>query len=79
MGAGHSANGDSLELAVQFARFHGTEAAGMTMVYDPSFQAWRHFRVSSQPWTVVLDASGNQLFNQPGRVDFSSLTNLLPQ
>jgi len=73
IGAGTAANGDSLDGAYQFVDHHGANLSNMSMIYDVSFRAWRNFGVTTQPWVVLFDASGNQIYNQPGRIDFASV------
>lgn len=77
VGAGHSSNGDSLELAQNFMARFGADAAGLTMIYDVSFQSWRTFGVTTQPWVILFDVDGNMVYNQPGRVDLSGASALL--
>ena len=71
VGAGSAANGDSLDGAVNFMTRFGADTAGMTMLYDVSFRAWRNFGVTTQPWVVLFDAQGQIVYNQPGRVDLT--------
>ena len=73
VGAGSAANGDSLDEAFAFAERFGTAAAGVTMFYDVSFRSWRNFGVTTQPWSVLFDADGNQIFSRPGRIDLDSV------
>lgn len=73
LGAGTASNGDNVDLARTFVNHHGANTAGMTMIYDASFQSWRAFGVSTQPWVVLFDADGNLIFNSPGRVDLDSV------
>lgn len=73
VGAGTAANGDSLDGAYTFVNHHGANVANMTMLYDSSFRAWRNFGVTTQPWVVLFDADGNQIFSKPGRVDLASV------
>ena len=73
MGAGHSVNGDTLEGAFEFVTGHGADAAGMTMLYDVSFRAWREWGVTTQPWTVLFNAQGEMIFNSPGSIDLDSV------
>jgi len=49
----------------------GANTAGMTMLYDVSFRAWRTFGVSSQPWVILFDGQGQIVYSQPGRVDLT--------
>lgn len=71
VGAGSAANGDSLDGAVTFMKRFGADTAGMTMLYDVSFRAWRNFGVSTQPWVVLFDGQGTIVYSQPGRVDLT--------
>ena len=73
LGAGSTTNGDSLDLAYSFVQRHGADTAGMTMIYDVSFDSWRSFGVTTQPWLVVYDANGKQIYNRPGRIDLGSV------
>jgi len=73
MGAGSVVNGDSLDGALEFVQRHGATLPNMSMLYDVSFQSWRLFRVSSQPWVVGFNAAGEQVFHQGGRVDMASV------
>jgi len=73
IGAGTASNGDSLETAYDFVARHGTDAAGIAMLYDVSFQSWRKWGVRSQPYVVLVDAQGNVIFASPGRVDMASV------
>jgi hypothetical protein len=77
VGAGVASNGDSLDGAYSFVSRFGADAAGMTMLYDVSFRAWRNFGVSNQPWMVLFDAQGQMVYNQPGRVDLTDAAFLL--
>jgi len=72
LGAGSASNGDSLDGAYNFVSRFGADTAGMTMIYDISFRAWRNFGVTTQPWMVLFNADGEMIFNQPGRVDLTS-------
>lgn len=72
VGAGTTQNGDSLQLALDFARFHGATLPNMTMLYDVSFRSWRQFQVSTQPWGIGFNAAGEQVFNLSGRIDLST-------
>ena len=58
VGAGTAVNGDSLDGAYNFVSRFGADTAGMTMLYDVSFRAWRNFGVSNQPWVVLFDTQG---------------------
>jgi len=71
VGAGTAANGDSLDGALNFTTRFGADTAGMTMLYDVSFRAWRNFGVTAQPWVVLFDAQGQIVYDQPGRVDLT--------
>lgn len=73
MGAGHPANGDSLEGAMEFAERFGTASAGVSMLYDTSFRSWRIYGVTTQPWSVLFDSSGEQVWSNPGRIDLDSV------
>ena len=77
LGAGTAANGDSLEGAYDFVNRFGTTSAGITMIYDTSFRAWRNFGVTTQPWMVLFNANGEVIYNQPGRVDLSTAASAL--
>jgi hypothetical protein len=77
VGAGTTANGDSLDGAYAFMDRFGADAAGMTMLYDVSFRSWRNFGVFSQPWVVLFDAEGQMVYNQPGRVDLTGAAAVL--
>jgi hypothetical protein len=77
VGAGVASNGDSLDGAYNFVSRFGADAAGMTMLYDVSFRAWRNFGVSNQPWVVLFDAQGQMVYSQPGRVDLTGAASLL--
>jgi len=79
LGAGTVSNGDTLDGALQFTSRFGADAAGVTMVYDTSFQSWRAFGVFTQPWMVLINERGEVIFNQPGRVDLSSAAAALGQ
>lgn len=71
VGAGTAANGDSVDGARAFVERFGAAEAGMTMLYDVSFRAWRQFGVTNQPWVVLFDRNGNMIFTQQGRVDLA--------
>ena len=73
VGAGHPANGDSLEGAMEFAQRYGTASAGVAMLYDTSFRSWRNYGVTTQPWSVLFDDAGNQVASIPGRIDLESV------
>lgn len=73
VGAGTTARGDSLDGAYTFVDHHGANLPNMRMLYDVSFRAWRNFQVTTQPWVILFDSNGNQIYNQPGRVDFASV------
>lgn len=77
VGAGTAVRGDSLDGALEFVTRHGADAAGMTMLYDVSFRAWRQWGVTTQPWVVLFDAQGNLIFSSPGRVDFDTVATAL--
>ena len=77
VGAGTAVRGDSLDGAYQFVSRHGADAAGMTMIYDVSFRAWRQWGVTTQPWVVLLDSQGNLIYSNPGRVDLASVETAL--
>lgn len=77
VGAGTAVRGDSLDGAYEFVTRHGADTAGMTMLYDVSFRAWRQWGVTTQPWVVLFDAQGNQIFSSPGRVDLGSVATAL--
>ena len=77
VGAGSASNGDSLDGAYNFVSRFGADTAGMTMLYDISFRAWRNFDVSTQPWVVLFDAQGQMVYSQPGRVDLTDAASLL--
>lgn len=77
VGAGSAVNGDSLDGAFEFVSRHGTTGAGMTMLYDVSFRAWRNFGVSTQPWVVLFDESGAQIYSRPGRIDLPGIAEAL--
>ncbi len=74
VGAGHAANGDSLEGAYEFVSNHKIGPANMTMLYDNSFRAWQQFGVFNQPWVILFDADGIQFLSQPGRIKFDTVT-----
>jgi len=71
VGAGIAANGDSVDAATAFVDRFGAADAGMTMLYDVSFRAWRRFGVRNQPWVVLFDRDGRLIFTQQGRVDLT--------
>lgn len=77
VGAGTAVNGDSLDGAYNFVSRFGADTAGMTMLYDVSFRAWRNFGVSNQPWVVLFDTQGQMVYSQPGRVDLTGAAALL--
>lgn len=76
MGAG-AAPLDSLEGASEFVTRTGTGTGDITMIYDASFQSWRQFSVTSQPYWVLYDNAGTALVSQSGRVDFALISSLL--
>ena len=71
VGAGAASNGDTLDGAYNFVSRFGADTAGMTMLYDVSFRAWRTFGVTSQPWVILFDGQGQIVYSQPGRVDLT--------
>ena len=77
VGAGTAVNGDSLDGAYNFMYRFGAETAGMTMIYDVSFRAWRNFGVTNQPWVVLFDGQGQIVYNQPGRVDLTGAASVM--
>jgi len=77
IGAGSTVNGDSLDGAFDFMTRFGADAAGITMIYDVSFQAWRPWGVSTQPWMIVLDETGERVFEHAGRVDLTGAVEAL--
>jgi len=77
LGAGTAVNGDSLDGAYEFVNRFGAASAGMTMIYDTSFRAWRTFGVTNQPWMVLFNARGEMVYNQPGRVDLTNAASVL--
>ena len=77
VGAGTRANGDSLDGAYDFMYRFGAETAGMTMLYDVSFRAWRLYGVTTQPWVVLFDTQGQMVYSQPGRVDLTGAAKVL--
>jgi len=77
VGAGTTANGDSLDGAYDFVSRFGADTAGMTMLYDISFRAWRNFGVTTQPWMVIFDRNGEMIYNRPGRVELDSVATAL--
>ncbi|MEM9561871.1 MAG: hypothetical protein AAGA93_04595 [Actinomycetota bacterium] len=50
---------DSLDLAQQFVERHGTNTPLMT--WDASFETWIHYGVRGQPFTILVDPSGQPL------------------
>ena len=72
LGAGSAVNGDSVDGAREFVSRYGADTAGMTMIYDVSFQSWRPFGVFTQPWMVLINGNGEVIFNQAGRVDLEN-------
>ena len=77
VGAGTTANGDSLDGALEFASRNETGPAGMTMLYDVSYRAWRTYGVTTQPWVVLFDANGEMIYSAPGRVDMATVATAL--
>ena len=74
VGAGTAANGDSLDGAYDFVARFDPGSAGMTMLYDVSFRAWRTFGVTTQPWMVIFNSRGEMIYSQAGRVDLSTVS-----
>lgn len=77
VGAGTTANGDSLDGAYAFMDRFGADTASMTMLYDVSFRAWQNFGVFTQPWVVLFDGQGQMVYSQPGRVDLTGAADVL--
>ncbi len=74
MGAG-AAPLDSLDLAFEFVSRTGT--GGLPMIYDVSFQSWRQFGVTSQPYWVLYDRDGAPVAAQGGAVDWAVVESVL--
>ncbi len=77
VGAGSASNGDTVDGAYDFVSRFGADTAGMTMLYDISFRAWRNFGVSTQPWVVLFDTQGQLVYSQPGRVDLTGAAEIM--
>jgi len=50
---------DSLDLAQQFVERHATMTPLMT--WDSTFETWIHYGVGGQPFTILVDPSGERL------------------
>lgn len=65
---------DDLEQARGFVADTGTEA--VAMLWDPSFDSWRHFGITRQPAAVLTDAAGNPLATWSGMFDEAEVLEL---
>lgn len=77
VGAGTVSNGDTLDGAFNFVSRFEADTAGLTMLYDVSFRAWRNFGVTTQPWVVLFDDAGQIVYSQPGRVDLTGAASIM--
>ena len=68
---------DDLELAEQFIERTGIES--FTMLWDPSFESWRHYeiRINSEVW--LLDTNGNRVGQKFFALDEGYIDELLAQ
>jgi len=66
---------DAIEQANDFVARTATE--DLTMVWDPSFDSWRHFGVRSQPYWILFDANGDIIESRPGAIDFDAVRDAL--
>ncbi len=60
---------DSLEYANEFVASTRTGGGQITMIWDQSFESWRHFGIRSQPYWILYDAEGNLVSSSPGSVN----------
>ena len=56
---------DNLEQAQSFVQSTGTT---FTMLWDPTFESWRHLGISSQPSGMLLDGNGRILTTWRGDI-----------
>lgn len=68
---------DSIEFANEFVSTTGTGGGEITMLWDPSFDSWRHFGVRSQPYWILFDANGTMVTSRPGAVDTNAVVAVL--
>lgn len=68
---------DSVDYANEFVSSTGTGGGAITMVWDPSFETWRHFGVRTQPYWILYDAQGNEITSRPGAIDVGAVQSVL--
>ncbi len=68
---------DSLDYANEFVATTGTGGGVITMVWDSSFESWRHFGIRTQPYWILFDAQGNEITSRPGAIDLAAVEALV--